>query len=169
MRNHGTTLACDVVMETLLQDVRYAVRTLTRTPGWTSMAVLTLALGTGANTAVFGFVDSLLFRPAPGVRAPGRVMSVFTSDFSSGPYGDTSYPDFISIAAEVPAFESVAAEDDSLVAPIRVGDDVERVRLSRVSARYFEVLGLATRPGRAIGPADTTAGAAAVAVVSDAL
>jgi hypothetical protein len=58
-------------METLLQDLRYAVRTLTRTPGWTSMAVLTLALGTGANTAVFGLVDSLLFRPRR-VCAPPR-------------------------------------------------------------------------------------------------
>jgi predicted permease len=154
-------------METVLQDLRYAVRTLTRTPGWTSMAVLTLALGTGANTAVFGFVDSLLFRPAPGVGAPGRVMAIFTSDFSSGPYGDTSYPDFLSIAAEVPAFESVAAEDDSLVAPMRVGDEVERVRISRVSGRYFEVLGLATGPGRPITQADTIPGAAAVAVVSD--
>ena len=79
-------------METLLNDIRYALRAMVRTPGWTAMAVLTLALGTGANTAVFGFVDALLFRPAPGVRAPGGVVAVFTSDFSSGPYGDTSYP-----------------------------------------------------------------------------
>src|SRR5687767_9655464 len=130
-------------MDTILQDLRYAARTLARTPGWTAMAVLTLALGTGANTAVFGFVDALLFRPAPGVQAPGRVMAVFTSDFSSGPYGDTSYPDFVSIAAEVPAFESVAAEEDNLVAPIRIGTEVERVRVSRVSGGYFATLGVA--------------------------
>jgi len=53
-------------METLLQDLRYAGRTLVRTPGWTAMALLTLALGTGANAAVFGLVDALLFSPAPG-------------------------------------------------------------------------------------------------------
>src|SRR5204862_7140754 len=46
---------------------------------------LALALGTGTNTAVFGFVDALLFRPAPGVEAPGRMVTVFTSDYSSGP------------------------------------------------------------------------------------
>jgi predicted permease len=151
-------------METLLQDLRYAVRTLLRTPGWTSMAVLTLALGTGANTAVFGFIDALLFRPAPGVQAPGGLMTVFTSDYSSGPYGETSYPDFVSIAEGVPAFERVAAEDDSLVAPIRIGDDVERVRVSSVSGGYFTVLGVTTALGRTI--ADTDAAGAPVAVVS---
>jgi predicted permease len=152
-------------METLLNDIRYAVRTMLRSPGWTSMAVLTLALGTGANTAVFGFVDALLFRPAPGVRAPGGVVTVFTSDFSSGPYGVSSYPDFVSIAGGIQAFERVAAEDDSLVAPVRVGDDVERVRVSRVSGEYFSALGLVPSPGRAIGGADAAA-AATVAVIS---
>ena len=66
-------------MDTILQDLRYAARTLARTPGWTAMAVLTLALGTGANTAVFGFVDALLFRPAPGVRAPESRFADHTS------------------------------------------------------------------------------------------
>src|SRR5207244_76693 len=113
------------LMQTLLNDSRYALRVMLRTPGWTTMAVLTLALGTGANTAVFTFVDALLFRPAPGVRAPSSVVTVFTSDFSSGPYGDSSYPDYLSIAESVTAFERTAAEDDSLVAPVRVGDDVE--------------------------------------------
>src|SRR5438046_156533 len=135
-------------MDTLLQDLRYAARTLIRTPGWTAMAIVTLALGTGANTAVFGFVDALLFRPAPGVQAPGRLMAVFTSDYSSGPYGDTSYPDFLSIAEGIPAFDGVAAEDDSLVAPIRIGDDVERVRISSVSGGYFPALGVTAALGR---------------------
>jgi predicted permease len=152
-------------METLLNDIRYALRTMRRSPGWTSMAVLTLALGTGANTAVFGFVDALLFRPAPGVRSSSGVVTVFTSDFSSGPYGVSSYPDFVSIAGGIQAFERVAAEDDSLVAPVRVGDDVERVRISRVSGEYFSVLGLVPSPGRAIAGADA-ATAATVAVIS---
>jgi predicted permease len=153
-------------MEMLLNDIRYAVRTMRRSPGWTSMAVLTLALGTGANTAVFGFVDALLFRPAPGVRAPGGVVTVFTSDYSSGPYGESSYPDFLSIAGGIAAFERTAAEDDSLVAPVRIGDEMERVRISRVSGEYFDVLGLVPNPGRAISEGDA-AGAASVAVVSD--
>src|SRR5687767_9909195 len=154
MAARGTTLAEGRVMDSLLQDLRYAVRTLLRTPGWTSMAVLTLALGTGVNTAVFGFIDALLFRPAPGVQAPGRLMTVFTSDYSSGLYGDTSYPDFLSIAEGIPAFEKVAAEDNDLVAPIRVGDDVERVRISSVSGGYFTVLGVTAALGRTIADSD---------------
>ena len=154
-------------METLLQDLRYAGRTLVRTPGWTAMALLTLALGTGANAAVFGLVDALLFSPAPGVRAAGRLVTVYTSDFSSGPYGDTSYPDFVSIAEGVTAFERVAAEDDEQMAPVRVGDDVERVRVSRVSGGYFGVLGLAPSHGRVISDEDTALDAP-VAVISEA-
>jgi macrolide transport system ATP-binding/permease protein len=153
-------------METLLNDIGYAVRTMLRAPGWTAMAVLTLALGTGANTAVFGFVDALLFRPAPGVRAPDGVVTVFTSDFSSGPYGDSSYPDFVSIAGGIAAFERTAAEVDALVAPVRIADETERVRISRVSGEYFNVLGLVPNPGRAIAESDVATGAS-VAVVSD--
>ena len=164
MRARGTTLAYTADMETLLQDLRYAVRTLLRTPGWTSMAILTLALGTGANTSVFGFIDALLFRPAPSVEAHGRLMTVFTSDYSSGLYGDTSYPDFVSIAEEIPAFEGVAAEDDSLVAPIRIDDEVERVRVSSVSGGYFTVLGVTAALGRTIVTSD--AAGEPVAVVS---
>jgi putative ABC transport system permease protein len=71
-------------MEKLLQDLRYALRTLARTPGWTAMAVVTLALETGANAAVFSFVDALLFKPASGVRPARPLVAVYTSDFSSG-------------------------------------------------------------------------------------
>src|SRR5678816_3389587 len=111
-------------MEKLLQDLRYAARTLFRTPGWTSMAVVTLAIGTGANAAVFSFVDALLFRPAPAIHPARPLVSVFTSDFSSGPYGSTSYPDFLSLASDTRAFSALAAVDDSVIAPMRAGDDV---------------------------------------------
>ena len=131
------------------------------------MAVLTLALGTGANAAVFSFVDALLFKGSPGVRAPGGLLTVFTSDFSSGLYGDTSYPDFAAIAGSIRAFDGVAAEDDEQLAPVRVGDNMERVRISRVSGGYFGVLGLVPSPGRAVTETDA-AGDAPVVVVSEA-
>jgi putative ABC transport system permease protein len=153
-------------MESVLQDARFAIRGLLRTPGWTTMAVLTLALGTGANTAVFGLVDSLLFRTPPGIRSPGSLQRVFTSDFSSGPYGDSSYPDFAAMARAVPAFERVAAEDDERVAPVRVGNDLERLRVARVSGGYFALLGLAPAMGRAISDEDASTDAP-VAVVSE--
>lgn len=154
-------------MESVLNDLRYAVRIMRRAPGWTSVALLTLALGTGANAAVFNLVDALLFQPPAGVSAPSRVVTVFTSDFSSGQYGSSSYPDFLSIAAGVPALERVAAEDGSLVAPVRASNEVERSRVSRVSGGFFSLLGVATPIGRAITERDTLPGAAPVAVVSD--
>ena len=80
----------------LLDDLRHAVRSYLKTPAFTLVAVLTLALGTGVNATVFTFVSALLFRPAP-VPEPDSLVSVFTSDFSSGPYGDTSYPDYRSL------------------------------------------------------------------------
>jgi predicted permease len=156
-------------METLLQDFRYAFRSLAHTPGWTAMAALTLALGTGANAAVFSFVDALLFKPAPGLHPTRPLVSVFTSDFSSGPYGETSYEDFRSIADDTKAFAALAALDDSIVVPLRVGGDVQRVRVARVTATYFDVLGIRISNGRGITAADIDAGATPPAVISDSL
>jgi predicted permease len=155
------------LMDRLLQDLRYALRTLARTPAWTVMAALTLALGTGANAAVFSFVDALLFKPAPGLHPARPLVSVFSSDFSSGPYGDTSYEDFVSMGSETQAFAALAALDDSIVAPLRVGDDVQRVRVARVTATYFEVLGIRMSNGRGITAADIDATATPAAVISD--
>jgi putative ABC transport system permease protein len=156
-------------MEKLLQDLRYAVRTLFRTPGWTSMAVVTLAIGTGANAAVFSFVDALLFRPAPAIHPARPLVTVFTSDFSSGPYGSTSYPDFVSLTTDTTAFAALAAVDDAMVAPMRTGDDVQRVRIARVSGQYFPLLGLRVLAGRALTDADAAPAAPPTAVISAAL
>ena len=101
-------------MQTLWQDLRFAARTLLRTPGWTAMAVLTLALGAGANAAVFSFVDALLFKPAPAIHPDRALVAVYTSDFSSGPYASTSYPDYVSMKTETTAFAALSAFNDSL-------------------------------------------------------
>jgi predicted permease len=156
-------------MEQLLQDVRYALRTLVRTPGWTTMAVLTLALGTGANAAVFSFVDALLFKAAPGIRPARPLMAVYTSDFSSGPYGSTSYPDYLSLKHDADAFATLAAFDNAAAATLRVGDDLQRVRVARVSGEYFDTLGVRASHGRLLGAADTQPSAPPAAVIGDAL
>ena len=156
-------------METVAQDLRYGFRTLFRTPAWTTMAIVTLALGVGATTAVFSFVDALLFRAAAGVGEGTTLVNVYTSDFSSGPYGETSYPDFESIRAGTAAFAQLAAEDSSTIAPLRVGDDTERVRVARVSAAYFPIIGSAPALGRPIVEGDTTPSRPAAAVISTAL
>jgi predicted permease len=156
-------------MESLLHDLRYAARTLIRTPGWTSMALLTLALGTGANAAVFSFVDALLFKSAPGTHPERPLVAVYTSDFSSGPYGGSSYPDYLSFKSDTTAFATLAAIDDSAQMTLRVGDDLQRVRVARVTGEYFDALGVTTSNGRPIIAADTEPSAPPAAVIGDAL
>src|SRR5919108_2169146 len=153
-------------MDSVLQDLRYAFRTLARTPTFTAIALLTLAIGTGANVTVFGFVSALLVRPAPDVADPGNLISVFTSDYSSGPYGDSSYPDFVSLRSEGTTFRDMAAEQPRAVAILRTTDAAERVRVSAVTGRYFDVLGVRPVLGRLITDADATAAAPPVAVLA---
>ncbi len=81
-------------MDSLVQDVRYALRMIVKSPGTTAIALLTIGIATGANATVFGFVSALLLRPAPRVADPGTLISIYTSDYSSGPYGTSSYPDY---------------------------------------------------------------------------
>jgi predicted permease len=156
-------------MEKLLHDLRYAVRTLVRTPGWTTMAVLTLALGTGANAAVFSFVDALLFKAAPGIEPKRPLIAVYTSDFSSSPYGESSYPDYVAFKTATTAFGPLAALDDSSTATVRVGDDLQRVRVARVTGEYFPALGVVPAVGRTLFEADMQPGAPPAAVISEAL
>jgi hypothetical protein len=73
------------------RDLRHALRQLARTPGFTAVAVLTLSIGIGANTAIFGVVNELLLRPPAQVVDPERIVSIWTSDFSGPPYGTSSY------------------------------------------------------------------------------
>lgn len=153
-------------MDALVKDLRYAIRGLLRSPGFSAIAIVTLAVGTGANATVFSFVNALLLRPAPVVSDATELVSVFTSDFSSGPYGATSYPDFVSLARDTTAFSGLAAYDDAGVSVVTSGEMAERVRVSRVSGQFFTLLGLAPVRGRLLGEADAEAGASAVAVIS---
>ena len=151
-------------MDPLLQDIRYAARALVRSPGFTAAALLTLAIGTGANATVFSFVNALLLRPAPVVSDPASLFSVFTSDFSSGPYGTTSYPDYQSLREDAAAFSGLAAFTES-AAVLRDGETTERVRTMTVSGEFFDVLGLRPAHGRLLTTSDATATAAPAAVI----
>jgi predicted permease len=156
------------MVASLVDDLRFAVRSYVKTPAFTVVAVLTLALGTGVNATVFTFVNALLFRPAP-VPEPRTLVSVYTSDFSSGPYGETSYPDYLTLQSDAQAFEGLAAHDGGQSALLQTADAVERIRRTAVSADFFGVLRIAAQSGRLIGPEDFSAGAAPVTVISEEL
>ena len=155
-------------MTSVLQDVRNGLRVLAKAPAFTAVTVLTMAVGTGANATVFSFVSALLLRPAPGVAHPSSLVAIFTAEPGSGLYGPSSYPDFLSLAEGTRAFTGMAAEEDDSTGVVRVGDVVERVRISAVTGDYFHVLGLEASAGRLISPMDTEAGAAPVACRTDA-
>ena len=132
-----------------------------------AIALLTIAIGTGANTTVFGFVNALLFRPAPGVADPRTLVAVYTSDFSSGPYGSSSYPDLVSIRHDAPAFAALAAQQGNRPVALRTAETAERVRLQAVSGNYFSLLGVRAETGRLIGESDTRPSAPPIAVIAD--
>ena len=162
-------LASSTTVGHLAQDIRYALRVLVKSPAFTAVTVLTVAIGTGANATVFSFLSALLFRPAPGVVNPDSLVGIYTSDFSSGPYGDSSFPDYETLASETSAFQSMAAEHGGATGVVRVGDVVERVRISAVTGDYFHLLGLKPVLGRLLTPADAEPGAPPVAVLAHSL
>jgi predicted permease len=164
LRGRGTRLASVAAMEEFLRDLRYALRVLVKAPAVTVIAILTIGVATGANATVFGFVSALLLRPAPGVVDPQSVISIFTSDYSSGPYGGSSYPDYVSLKSDATAFTSIAAsQEDSGI--VRFPDQVERVTTAAVTGEFFDALGVRPAIGRSLNAADTAADAPPAALI----
>jgi predicted permease len=153
-------------MDGLIQDLRFAFRTLRRRPGFSLAAILTLALGIGANTTVFGLVDSVLLRPPEGVREPERVVAIFTSDFSGPPWSRSSYPDFRDLQRES-VYTGVTLWTGISVG-VGEGAAVEPVSGSAVSASYFNVLGVQPVLGRFFRAADEEDTPGDIVVVSHA-
>ncbi len=156
-------------MDTLLQDARYAVRSWMKAPGFTLVTLVTMATAIGANATVFSFVNALLLSPQPGVSSPSTLVSVYTSDFSSGAFGATSYPDFESIQERAGAFAQLAAYSEPPPTLLRIGAQTDRVRTLSVTATFFESVGVHPVAGRLLGPGDTAGGAPPVAVIGERL
>ena len=140
-------------MNTLLQDLRYGLRLIAKAPGFTFVAVLALALGICANTTIFSFINGLLLRPISGVKEPERLVAVYTSDYSSGPYGGSSYPDYIDFRNQADAFDGLAAYDDTVMT-LSGEEGAERLRGTYVTGNFFDVLGAKPTLGRALQTAD---------------
>jgi putative ABC transport system permease protein len=152
-------------MNSLLHDLRYAVRALRRNPGFTIVAVLTLAIGIGANTAIFSVVNAVLLKPL-SFPQPERLVQVY--DGSAGTRGTASPPNFVDWRRENSVFEEMAAYTRTAPALTGVGD-ARRVAGSVVTAGFFPVLGTAPMLGRAISEADAVAGQERVVLLSHGL
>ncbi len=131
-------------MESLLQDLRQAVRAIRRKPGWAAIVALTLAFGIGANTAVFTFVNGALFQP-PRVARPGEL--VWLNAIIEGRRNQAmSYPDYVQFRERVAEFTGAVAWEGTAVA--LGGNPPRRVRGMMVSAGFFDVLGVQPVLGR---------------------
>jgi putative ABC transport system permease protein len=136
----------------MLNDLRYAVRTLLRSPGFAAVTVLTLALGIGASTAIFSVVDAVLLRPLPYPHSD-RLVDVWTSGLGGGFRLGLSYPYVQDVRNMRRDFTGVAAYTTRRANMTGLGDPVE-VQAAAVSPEMFSVLGVQPVIGRAFGPGD---------------
>jgi predicted permease len=155
-------------MKTLLQDLRYGARMLVKNPGFTLVAVITLALGIGVNTAIFSVTDKLLMRSL-ALKSPDQL--VLMTSVSVNPYfvsNAFSYPEFSDYRASSDSFFSGLLAFSTTRFELLSNDRIERVRGEYVSANYFDVIGVSAGSGRTFSPEeDRTPGNQPVAVVSD--
>jgi predicted permease len=151
-------------MDTLLRDLRYAMRTLVREPGFTSLAVLALALGIGATTAIFTVVDSVLLRPLP-YKDPDRLVVTLIGPEASGPISPADYLDF---KREAQSFTGLSAAQAGGMT-LSEGDRPERVRGLQLSADLLDVLGVPPLLGRTFITGEDQPGRDQVVVMSHAL
>jgi predicted permease len=154
-------------MDTLVQDLRYALRQLARTPGFTIVAVLTLALGIGANTALFSLANSVFLRPLPGVHNDGRLVWITPQSARTGRTTQMPYPDFVDYR-DAGIFEQAAAFA-GLEFSLGGADEPVRARGQIVSANYFSMLGVPLELGRGFSPENDDVASEPVAVISDRL
>jgi len=151
-------------MTNFLQDLRYALRMLTKSPGFTIVAILTLALGIGANTAIFSVVNAVLLRPLP---YPESNRLVFLGEWSEQiPEMSISMANFNDWRNQNKVFESmVAYQNDNVVLTGR--GEPERLRLRRITAGFFPTLRVKPTLGRELTPEDDRIGAARVVLLGE--
>ena len=154
-------------METLWQDLRYSGRMLLKYPGFTLIAVLTLGLGIGANTAIFSIVNAVLLRPFP-YHAPEQLVMV--EERRSGGQGNpVSYPDFVDWRAQTEVFDAVSAVRLNENYNLSGAGEPERLLGRLVSAGFFSVLGVQPMLGRDFVAEDDRPGATPAVILSYAL
>ncbi len=157
------------ILEHLMQDLRYAVRTLRKNPAFATTAILTLALGMGANTAMFSLADATAFRP-PDVPRPAELVRLFSST-KAVPYDTLSYPDYLDYRSRTRSFSGLIAYQTRPVAMSRSRDEIPQLfGVCAASGNFFSVLEVEPTLGRGFrDDEDTVPGANAVVVLSHSL
>jgi len=153
-------------MNSFWQDVRYGLRVLAKNPGFTAIAILTLALGIGANTALFSVVNGVLLNPLPFAN-PDELVAVYTKS-PNFQESSIAYPNFLDWQKDSHSFASLCAfrSDDFNMTG---SGEPERVHIHMISAAFFSALGMQPLLGRAFRPEEDKAGAGPVAILSDGL
>jgi putative ABC transport system permease protein len=153
-------------MQTLIQDLRYAFRTLIKSPGFTVVAVLTLALAIGANTAIFSVVQNVLLRPLP-YPEPQSLVEIFNTYLPQVPHGGLSPGDYADWREQAKSFSAMEAYAHVSQGLNLTGDgEPQRVQVAYVSAGLFRLLGASEAAGRFFVPEEDRAGHAPVMVLS---
>lgn len=155
-------------MDIFLQDIRYAARKLMRTPGFTIIAVTTLALAIGATTAVFSIVNGVLLKSLP-FRNPDEIVSIGSMG-KDGKLAHMSVPDFVDYRDQTHSFVGMAQVEGGNSANLSVaGTEPLRLNSASVGARFFELLGVPMTLGRGFIAGEDAVGAQGVVVLSDKL
>jgi predicted permease len=145
-------------------DLKFALRSLRKNPGFTLLAVIIMALGIGANTAVFSVVNAVLLKPL-AYRDPDRIVTLSTLWRKSGGHGTVSAPDFHDWHDQSTAFAAMAYYDDDSTA-VMAGASAEYAHVAEVTPEFFRVLGVHAVEGRLFSPEEQKPGGAGAVVIS---
>lgn len=137
-------------LDSLSQDLRYALRTLRRSPGMTLLTIVILALGIGANTAIFSVLKAVFLQPLP-FPEPEELTFVWNRNARTGGYGPTTFPDFLDWREQNQSFEAMGAFGGAYL-NLTDGEDPVQIRGARVTAGVFDVLEIPPAMGRALLP-----------------
>src|SRR5271157_184435 len=140
-------------MGNLLQDLRYGLRMLVKNPGFTAVAVLTLALGIGANSTIFSWINSTLLDPIPAATHISDLVTVMRGERSEHPSAPLSYLDYLDLRARTRSLSGLAAHHEEFLS-LTGTSQPQRIYADMVSANYFEVLGVKPILGRALLPGE---------------
>jgi len=156
------------MIDALRQDVRYAARSLARSPAFALLAIVTIAVGVGANTAIFSVINATLLRPLPFPRDRELVLVSASNRATRQSFNNASPATFLDWRARNHSFAGLAAFREATIT-LASGDRPERLAAAMVNANFFDVMEVRAALGRTFTPADEVHGAPRAAVIADAL